>query len=538
MFQADLVFKNGVVHTMDPALPKARAVAVFGGIVAAVGRNEDMETLIGPRTKVCDLGGKTMIPGFNDSHNHIVNMGLAQMGVPVSPDRCACVDDVLRALRERAAKAKRGEWILGRGWDESRLTEGRFPSVDELDAASLGHPVFLIRTCGHVAVANGAAMKLAGIGDDTPNPAGGKIVRDERGRATGVFQENAQNLMKAVVPPHDRDDFVRALETAARQQNAFGITSSQDAGVSMPVKDEIEGWTAARAEGKMNLRIAASLYASGWDRLIDAGIVAHYGDSMHRFGCVKMLLDGGVSGGTAAVSRSFLPPFNGKGILRMDREELNAKVLRYHRLGLQCSLHAIGDLAMEQALDAYEKALTEAPAPRHRHRIEHCSLASAEQLSRAKSLGVCVNMNPGFLYHMGESHFPAIGEERVRLEFPMKTALEMGIVVGNGTDCPVISADPKYALYAAVFRKTRKGNACGESERINMIQALWTYTSAGAYLSFEEDVKGSISPGKYADFAILSMNPVEIAESDAEALLDMSVAATILGGRFVFGGID
>jgi predicted amidohydrolase YtcJ len=537
MIQADAVYRNGVIHTMDSRVPEAQAIAVIGNIIAGVGSNEDMEPLTGPGTRVFDLGGKTVLPGFNDSHNHMACWGVAESGISIAPESCPDLQTMKKLLAQRAVEARPGEWLCGWGFDEGRMKEGRRPVAQDLDEGVSDHPVLLTRNCGHISVANSAAIKLAGIDDNTPDPQGGQIVRDEHGHATGILLETAQDIVKGVIPPLDKDDIVRALELATKHHLSMGITSSTDAGVVNAVKEEIEGWVLAHTEEKLRVRTYTMLFAQNWDRLLAGGFLRSYGNDTHRFGSVKFLLDGGVSGGTAVMYEPYQTPPGTNGILYMEQDELNETLKKYHESGLQISCHAIGDRTIDQVLNAYEKVLQESPRPNHRHRIEHFSMATPRQMERAKALHVNVTMNPGFFYYLGDSHLDRIGE-RVQREFPMKQALAHDLMIGIGSDSPVINVDPKYSLYASVFRKTMSGKSCGTEQAISMRQAVWAYTQAGAYMSFEENRKGSITQGKLADFVVLSLDPMAICENEAEKLLEMQVIATVLDGECLYGGID
>jgi predicted amidohydrolase YtcJ len=522
---------------MDPRAPEVQAIAVIGNIIAGVGSNEDMEPLVGSGTRVFDLGGKAVLPGFNDSHNHPAAWGFVENDVSITPECCPDLPTLKKLLAQRAAEMTPGKWLYGWGFDESRMKEGRMPTAQDLDEGAPNHPVLITRTCGHIAVANSAAIKLAGIGDGTPDPQGGQIVRDEHGHATGILLESAKDIVKGVAPPYSKDDLVRALELATKRHLSVGITSSTDAGILYSVTEEIEGWVVAHAEGKLGVRTYTMLLRQNWDRLLEAGILRSYGNDMHRFGSVKFFLDGGVGGATAATVEPYLTPPHENGILYMEQDELNETLKKYHELGLQISCHAIGDRAIDQVLNAYEKVLHESPRPNHRHRIEHFSMATPKQIERAKALHVYLTMNPGFFYYLGDSHLKCIGE-RTQREFPMKRALEQGLIVATGTDSPVINGDPKYSLYGSVFRKTMSGKLCGTQQAISMEQAIWAYTQAGAYLSFEENRKGSITQGKLADFVVLSMDPMGVCENEGEKLLEMRVVATVLDGKCVYGGID
>jgi predicted amidohydrolase YtcJ len=530
MFYAEKVFINGNIITMNPAQPRAEAVAVFGDRIIAVGSNSDMQTIINADTKVINLEGKTMIPGLNEGHAHLLQFGLDSLNLDVGPEQCPNLHVMKKKIAERAATLEPGVWIQGWGWDEVRMEEGRAPSVEDLTEAAPNNPVILIRTCYHMVAVNQMALDMAGITDNTPDPEGGKIVRGANGKATGLLQDTAQDYVRAVIPPPGKDQLKKAMAQAAKIYNSQGITSTTDAGMLTEVRDEIPAWCEASKEGLLTVRTTTLMLSDIVSKVRELGLPSNFGNDMLKFGCAKFFMDGSVGGGTAGMTKPYLKSEYGTGLIYMEQEELSSKIKDVHDAGYQISVHGIGDRTLDIILTAFEEALAANPRENHRHRIEHFSMSYPHLLDRAKKLGLTINMNPGFLYFLGDSHIINIGDE-VNYEFAMKTAIDKGIVVSAGSDRPVINGHPKYTLYSMVQRDTISGKDCGKSECITMEQALYAYTMAGAYQTFDENKKGSIEPGKLADFAVLSLAPTDVAPHD---ILNMEVLMTVLGGEIVF----
>lgn len=530
MAKASTIFVGGTIVTMDPAHPVVEAVAVFQDRIMAVGTRQEIEELAGPDTKVIHLNGKTMIPGFNDGHSHLLQYGLDLATVNLTPEVCPNLAVMKELIAKRAAQVEPGEWIQGWGWDESRMEENRMPTADDLSEAAPNNPVIIFRTCYHVLTANRMALELGGITNDTPDPQGGCIVRDANGVATGVLQDDAHPLVLNVVPPRKKEELKDAISLASKVYNSCGITSTSDGSAFFENKNEIPSWCESSLDGTLTVRTTALMAPMVADRIRELGISSNFGNDMFRFGAVKYFMDGSLGGMTAAMTKPYLLPPYGTGLVYLEQEELNEKVKAAHDAGYQLSIHGIGDRTLDMILTAYEKALRENPRPNHRHRIEHASMSYPHLLERIKRLGLEINMNPAFLYFLGKAHVAAIGED-VAYEFPMKSCFEMGIPVSIGSDCPVEHCHPKYGIYAATARKTIANQDCGRRECLSMEQALYAFTMGGARHTFEEGKKGSITPGKLADFTVLDMNPLMV---QPEEILEMNALMTILGGRIVY----
>lgn len=530
MQKADMMFTGGTILTMDPACPRAEAVATRGERILAVGPRSVVEALAGPDTKRVHLDGKTLVPGFNDAHSHLLQYGLELATVDLTPEVCPSIEVMKQRIAQRAAQAKPGEWIRGWGWDESRMEEGRMPTADDLSQAAPNNPVMITRTCYHMVVANRLALELGGVTNSTPDPQGGCIVRDAQGVATGLLQDDAQNFVKGVIPPPEKAELKAALALASKVYNRCGITSTSDGSTLLEIRGEIPAWCESSQDGTLSVRTTALMSPNISDQVRAMGLGSNFGNDMFRFGCVKFFMDGSLGGMTACMTEPYLVPPYGKGLVYMEQEELDAKIKSAHDAGYQISVHGIGDRTIDMILTAFERAQAANPRRNHRHRIEHASMSYPHLLARMKALELDINMNPAFLYFLGKAHVAAIAD-KVAYEFPLRSCFELGIPVSMGSDCPVEHCHPKYGIYAATARKTIAGQDCGRKECITMDQALYAFTMAGAHHSFEEHKKGSITPGKLADFAVLDRNPLT---ATPEEILELEVLMTVLGGRVVY----
>ncbi len=527
-FKADYVIQHAKILTMDRNNPRASAMAIWKDKIVAVGNESDIASLVGPDTKIWNLNGKCVMPGLNDSHGHLMYYayGLAK----VDCTGVTSIQEMLDRLRARAAETAPGTWVEGFGYDEMQMVEQREPTLQELDEAIPNHPLYLARACRHVALANSLGLKAAGYDENTPNPVHGELVRDESGRLTGRLCEDAAAPLRDNMPPIPADDMVKYIEKMSQYYNSLGITSATDMGMLGDYPESTSVWSRATSGGELKVRTSSYLIWNSYTQIANTGVYLPLGNDMFRYAGRKLVLDGSGGGGTARMREPNC--HDGKmGILYYTQEELNDMVWEAHRKGEQICTHAIGDAAIEMVLDAYQAAQKKLPNPKARHRIEHCSFCFPDLIERVVSEHVYPSMHPSFLWYFGEAHLRNFGEERLAGEFPFRSLLDRGVIVGNGSDSPVVDPDPRPIIYATVTRKSAKGLVCGEKERISMEEALWTYTMGGAYLSFEEDKKGSLEVGKYADFIVTDIDPTE---HEPEAILSMKVECTVLGGAVVF----
>ncbi|MDF1585995.1 amidohydrolase [Marinimicrococcus flavescens] len=530
---AELVLRNGRVWC-GLQEGSVEAVAVWAGRVLATGSNAEIEPLIGPATKVIDLEGRLATPGLNDAHLHLLPLGLAMADIDARPAAAPTLEILLGKFREAAARAKPGQWLMGRGYDHSKLDVGRHPLREELDAAAPDNPVYLVRTCGHVAVANSMALELAGIDEDTLSPPGGLIERRD-GRLTGLLAEHGRDAVKAVLPEPSDEELVAAIERAGQYCLSLGVTSVMDAAVGMRSGfREIRAYNEARRSGRLPVRTYQCLLGGEGgivEQAYEAGLVSGAGDDMLMVGCVKIFTDGSAGGKTAAMSEPYLGDPDNRGILCLTDEQVDAHVMDYHAKGYQLAIHAIGDVAIEQVLRAYEKALAAHPAPGRRHRIEHCGFLSEGQMARMKALGIEPVPQPVFIWDFGDLYLEVVGEERSAASYPMRRWQSMGMVAAASTDAPVCDVDPFPNLYTMVTRRSAGGAVIGGEERLELAEALSAYTLSGAFVSHCEDRKGRLVPGQLADIAVFSR---DMLAGEPEAILETRCDLAILGGSVAY----
>lgn len=527
----DIILINGDVQTLDRVNTTAGAVAVRGGKIAAVGASRDIKALAGPNTKVIDLRGKTLLPGFIDAHNHMISFGvkLSQINCQDGP-----VDSIARMQQEIARQAGEkpaGEWITCWGYDDTKLKEKRHPTRVDLDQAAPYHPVVCLRTCGHITVANSKALELAGVTAGTPNPAGGEIVR-EGGVANGLLLENAQDLVKKVCPAPGADELRMAVKRAGAVFNSEGITGVHEAGAgfTFPGPCEVQAYQNALNQGDLTVRVYMMVYTDLLDELAKLGFFTGFGNDMLKIGCFKMFLDGGIGGKTAAMEDPYLGT-GSRGIIYESGESLTSRMRRAHLAGFQLAVHAIGDRAINMLLEAYETILRDHPRRDHRHRIEHFTLSSPSFIDRARKLNLIPVPQAGFIYYLGESWLENLGRERVKNAFPLKKMLEAGMFPPASSDRPVTPGKPLKIIEAAVLRQTTAGRAIEPDQSVPVEQALRMYTNYAAYASFEENLKGSIEAGKLADFVVLGDSPFRVPPGEISSI---PVEMTMVGGRVVY----
>lgn len=531
--EADIILTNGrVFRGLRDGW--AEAVALWAGRVLATGRAEDIDALRGPGTRVVDLAGRLATPGLYDAHMHLLPLGLAMTDVDVRPRAAPTLDALLRLLREAAAKAAPGAWVTARGYDQFQLDVGRHPTRDDLDAAAPDNPVYLVRACGHIAICNSRALALAGIDETSAAPQGGAIeLRD--GRLTGLLAETARDPVKAIIPDPSDEDLVAAIERAGRYCLSHGITSVMDAGVGMRSGwREVVAYRTAQRTGRLPVRVNQCLLGGPGgivERAVAEGLVTGAGCDMLRVGPVKIFTDGSAGGRTAAMSKPYLGEPETNGLLSLTDEELAAYTRAYHDMGYQLAVHAIGDAAIEQTLDAMEVALAAAPDPDRRHRIEHCGYARPDQMERMVRMGVYPAPQPVFVRDFGDLYVAVLGAERGETSYPMRTFLELGLMPSASTDAPVCDVDPFPNLHAMVTRRTRDGTVMDASQRLDAAEALCAYTEWAAFANRAERHRGRLAPGLAADVAVFSR---DFTAGPPDEILETRCDLTIRGGEIVF----
>ena len=524
---ADLIVSGANVLTMDPGIPQATALAVRGNHILAVGNDDDVLNLKGPNTEMIDGRGSTVAPGFIDAHSHPL---LAQEGISANVNlrSIAAVKDALAA---QAAKTPKGHWVIGSMYDDTKFDEGRALNRWDIDDVVPGHPVMVRHRGGHTAVVNSFALDLAGVTIDTPDPVGGRFFRED-GKLTGkVAEPTAFAPFEAVGtwPVLDRAARELSVELTSRNMAAAGLTSTTDSWGSL---EDFIAFQDARASGRMHYRVSF-MPGGGTDvykGLKLARMRSGFGDDMLRIGAVKFAADGSASERT--MSRS--TPYDGRpedyGILTMTQDEIYNAVEDAVAHDFRVGIHANGDVAIDRVLNAYERVLEGWQGENPRFRIEHCSFVNPEILQRIKAAGVVPT--PFYTYaHYHGNKWAEYGEDMMESMFAHRSFLDYGIPVAPASDFTPGPFEPMMAIQSMVTRKDLQGRVWGPSQRITVTEAMRICTVHGAYASFEEDIKGSISPGKLADIVILEQDPHGV---DPESISEIKVLRTILGGRTTF----
>ncbi len=526
------IFQNGDFHILPNEIRKREAVATYRGRVIYVGDREAAKDAFpsGVVPDIVDLGGRPALPGFIDSHLHLMGLGLGLRNVSLSEVRS--IGELKDAVRARAEKTAPDGWILGRGWEQGLFKEKRFPNRRDLDEAGQGRAVCLTRACGHLAVLSSKALELAGITKDTPDPLGGAIDKDSYGDPTGILRESAQGLVREVIPETGPDAVLEATKDAMRYLLARGITSVHTNDDYMGVKGVTETYKMARESG-LPLRIYWDLPVPVLKELVETPLRTGDGDDYFRIGSVKLFTDGSLGGRTAALEEPYSDDPTTSGILVNSEETIKEWVYLAHILGMQVAIHAIGDRALRISLEAINDAQSRLPKSDPRHRIVHAQILSPNLISEMKRLGVVADVQPKFIttdMRWAQDH---VGW-RMRSSYAWRTMLKAGIPMAGGSDCPVEPADPLYGIYAAVTRKDMEGSPRGgfyPNERITVEEALHLFTVGAAYAAFEENIKGTLEPGKLADFVVLSQDPFSV---PPEEIKDLEVLMTVVGGAVAY----
>ena len=532
----DLLVTNAHVLTMDGRDGEAArtAVAIHDGRIVAVGTDGDVAAFRRPGMRVIDAGGRTVLPGFIEPHNHMVGYGTALIGVDARTPPNETIADIVARARTAAAGLPPQRWILGRGYDDTGLRDMRHPTRRDLDQASREHPIVIWHNSGHLTVANSRALALAGITAATPDPPGGRIGRFEgSGEPDGVLYEApAQTMVTKLIPAYDAAELADAFRRAQDEFLRQGVTTIHDAHVSrLRGIDILQTYREARASGSLKLRV--NMFVQ-WDYLkeLDFAPVPGSGDDMLRVAGCKIVSDGSIQGITAALREPYYCNEGEKGWLIYEQAELDEMVMTLHRRGYQIAIHANGDAAIDSVLLAYERALRALPKPDHRHRIEHCQVCHPEHLARIGRLGVIPNFFANHVFYWGDRHRDRfLGPNRVKVLDPVGSAFRAGIRPMLHSDCPVTPVSPLFCVQSAAARVTSSGKVLNDPERVAVREALSTVTTNAARGAFEEHRKGTIEVGKLGDLVILGADPLKEA---AHELGKIPVAATIVGGEVAY----
>jgi predicted amidohydrolase YtcJ len=525
--EATLVLHGGHILTMDVRQPVAQAVAIGDGRFLAVGKDEDVLNLAGARTTRIDLGGRTVVPGFIDAHTHPSYAGYAHLKqVDCALPTIAAIQDALRA---RAAKTAPGDWVLGFKYDDTKTTEGRPLTRQDLDAVSREHPVYVQHRGGHTAYVNSAAFQKAGITDATTDPPGGRFDREPgTGRLAGRVLETAADAISARIPSSlSRSERREGVKLISKMMSQAGVTSATDAGGD---PDDLQAYQDARDAGELSLRIYCHIVAPHLDRMLAAGVRTGLGDEWVRVGALKAVCDGSISERTALLSQPYVGRPNDRGILVTPEADLYAKLAKAHEAGWQLGVHANGDAGIDITLRVFERLQKERPRRDPRFRLEHCTVVNDDLVRRIKALGAIPTPFSTYVYFHGEK-MREYGAERLESMFALRSFLDAGVRATQASDYPPGPFEPMMALQSEVTRTDIKGNVWGARQRITVEEALRVGTLNGAYASFEERLKGSIEPGKLADLVILGRDPLREAPS---SLVTIPVEKTMVGGRWVY----
>ena len=525
---ADLVLFNGKIFTVDAAKPWATAVAIRDGKFVAVGKDEEVKRLAGKNTEMVDLKGKLALPGFNDAHLHFTNGGLYLLGIDLRPARDE--KEFVSILKEYIYKVPKGEWITGGNWDHENWPSKKHPRKSLIDAVTPDHPVLVQRLDGHMALANSLALKLAGITRDTPNPQGGEIVKDKvTGEPTGILRDTATELVGAVIPPLAREKRERAIRAAMRHAQELGVTSVQD----NSSREDLEIYQDLLKKGELGVRINAWRGADGWAEFEHIGVTAAYGDPFLRLGTVKLFVDGSMGAGTALFFEAYADDSSTSGLPIHSQADLNDLVRNADRAGLQIAAHAIGDKANNWILEAFALARKENGVREARHRIEHAQVVREQDLIRFHQLDIIASIQPSHCIDDMRWAEKRIGP-RVADAYRFASFLKSGVRLAFGTDWDVEPLDPRLGLYAAVSRELPSGGPAGgwhSEEKLSLAQAIEMYTLGSAYAEFQENVKGSVTAGKFADMVVMENNLFEISQKE---ILETPVTMTVLSGKIIF----
>lgn len=521
----DLVVVNGRVLTMDDDLPRAEAFAVKDGRFVAMGTNDDIRNLVRPDTEILDAAGATVTPGFIDAHSHPASGGVREL-VSVNLD-LRSIGAIQDAIRKRAAETPPGEWVQGFKYDDTKVREGRQITKKDLDQAAPDHPVVVTHRGGHVSWYNNKAFAKVGVTAKTPDPPGGMIYR-ENGELTGKVAERANALFRDSIPTGStRAQRQAGVKLISELMTAAGLTSVTDARCDV---DSGKAYEDALRAGEMRFRVYMLTSETMFEGLKTAGIYSGFGNEWLRVGGVKFVADGSASGRTMAMETPYEGRPDDHGILTMTQEETNAAVEDAYLHDFQIGIHANGDLAIDRVLTAYERVLAKWPRPDTRLRIEHCSLVNPDLLRRIKAAGVVPTPFYTYVHYHGRK-WEEYGDEKMKWMFAHRSFLDYGIPVAPGSDYVPGPFEPMMALQSMVTRKDTEGRVWGANQRVTVDEALRICTRNGAYASFEEHVKGSITPGKYADFVLLGQDPHE---ADPDALKEIPIVHTVVGGQTMY----
>ncbi|WP_158785793.1 amidohydrolase [Granulicella sp. L46] len=537
--QVELIAIHGKIWTENPAQPEAEAIAVSGHRILAVGTTKEIERFAGPQTKVVDLKGKRVVPGFNDAHVHFFwgGQGIASVQLRDVTSREQFTGRIAAYARTRPS----GEWIQDGNWDEEKWSPVSLPTHEWIDSAAPNNPVWVNRSDGHMMLANAMAMRLAGITKATPDVPGGVILRDKEGNPTGIFKDAAKDLIERVIPPPSDAQVDEALLAAQKYALDSGVTSVQDMGFTGSHAADMQalvvrGYQRLMAEGKWKVRVSARFPLDHYQRLTALGIVANFGNDTLVLGSLKAFADGSLGSGTAWFFQPYDDAPGNSGVPTEQLahpEEMFADMKAADQAGLHITVHAIGDRANKAILDMYQRLEEENGPADRRLRIEHAQHLRAEDIPRFAQLHVIASVQPYHAIDDGRWAEKRIGHKRAETTYAFRSLLDAGTVLAFGSDWFVAPINPLVGIYAATTRRTLDGKNPGgwfPEQKITVKQAVHAYTVGSAFAESQDDIKGSIAPGKLADFTVLS---ADIFAMDPVRIEAVKPVMTVLGGEIV-----
>jgi len=531
----DVVLVNGRIYTANPDRPRVEAVLIQKGVITALGKTDAVLKKTAPGVRMIDLAGATAIPGLIDSHGHLMNLGFSLINLDLIGTES--FSQIVNLTATAAEARQKGEWIQGRGWDQNDWPEKQFPNHDALSRRTPHNPVMLTRVDGHASLANAEAMRIAGVDRNTPDPDGGKIIRDADGTPTGVFVDKAMGLVGRHVPTTTRKQQIEAINRGVRECLKYGLTSVHDAGISV---DTVDIYKSLIDEDRFPFRVYGMIRATSPAMLpqlqpfLDEGPIIAYGDNQLTVRSIKAMTDGALGSRGAALLEDYTDAPGNKGLLITPMESLKNLCVAALKAGFQVNTHSIGDRGNRTALDAYEAALKEVKTKDHRFRIEHAQIVHPDDFIRFKKLGVIPSMQATHATSDMYWAMDRVGETRIRGAYAWRRFLDQGTPIANGSDFPVENANPLWGFYASVTRQDHKqwpGLGWMPKQKMTHEEALISFTSGGAFAAFEEEVKGTIEKGKLGDIVVLSNNIMKIEPAE---ILNTHVVMTILGGEVVY----
>src|SRR5215468_1102218 len=526
----ELIVINANVITIDKQQPRAEAFAVLHGRFIAIGKSAEIRNLAGPGTRVVDLKGATVTPGFIDAHLHprpIYDADSIYESVPLGPDSAQNIERMIAALKRKAGMTPKGAWILGVGYQDTKL--GRHPTRHDLDKASTEHPIYITHSSGHIGVANSFALRNAGVTSETKDPAGGAFDREEGGAPNGILRESAMRLIGKGNPPFPVAPFDEQVRGIIRRFSLFAAKGFTSVGIAGGSPDTFRLYQAARDAGNP-VRVYAMFSEQYFKQANDVGLRTGFGDDRLRVGAIKVFHGNSLSGRTCWLREEYSdrPGYFGIPPAR-SQQDLDKAFQEMHDAGFQIATHSNGDREIDMVLTAIERAQAKNPRPDARHRIEHASVMTQALLDRARKAGVILVFH-SYMWEHGDK-LASYGKKRLAMIHPYRTAIDMGIHVAGHSDSTVSAADPLLRIQDMVTRKGENGIIYGVNQRVGVEEAIKVWTLDGAYATFEEKIKGSITPGKLADFAVLRKDPRKV---DSNAIKDIVVDSTYVGGERVW----